>query len=863
MVGNPEHRVGFSRRARKIKPTALLAAVLAVGCTFFIPRGVFADPLNCSLAHYKALPGLEAAIVDNTLTVLWEGDDHQELRLRFTINDGTPTIQQLAIRRQNAAWVTLANHLTPEFHVVSGLRRITNQQLDPLAGLGVKITQEVIDREKWKAFWDAPLNVPGGEPSHNNNTPPQRGALNQPGLPRSPSEVKRATAIYRAQSCEVVTNGARLEVSFPGVQLGVFEGRLHYTVYKGTNLIRQEIIAKTDELSVAYKYDAGLRGMEISPASKPSARVAWRDVTNQWQEYRFGGLINDGPVTVKASNRLLAAEVPGGSIATFPPPHNFFWARETSYNLGYNWYRKDSASSFAFGVRQPESEESAADEARGPEDRRQNFALRNARPGTWQRMPVYFYVSAADASHAVDSALAFTRGDHFQPLPGYQVMATHFHMGLVERLRRAGRLDSRVPDLEVLKAAGINIAAPIDGGPFVSGFESRPPGSDDPKWFQWSQSQGAAPASAASASGDREREGGNNETANPEGASYNPLQFLADYYEAARRQSDQNFMVMPNTELLSGRLSRAVGGHTDILLSHPVFWLRGRENGQPLVEDNPVYGRVYHLGSPADMMEMASRENMLLYMPHPRSKGSTGFPDAIKDTPQFLDENYRGIGFRWGMGLDGSEQRLSEYRCLPLFDDMNNWVADKPTPPKYIEAISEIYQQGYGDDIYANNPVNYVKLKALPKPDDWTSIVDAMKRGDYFVTSGEVLIPSYQVAGTGTRRIIVAEVQWTFPLEFVEVVWGDGEHTDRKIISATGLPPFGSHRFEIPFTTDGKKWVRFAAWDSAGNGALVQPIKLVNEPSVKTVNHVKGKQAKPLDLVSGKIDRPMSGALVN
>lgn len=130
---------------------------------------------------------------------------------------------------------------------------------------------------------------------------------------------------------------------------------------------------------------------------------------------------------------------------------------------------------------------------------------------------------------------------------------------------------------------------------------------------------------------------------------------------------------------------------------------------------------------------MARREDMLIYMPHPRSKGSTGFPDAIKDTPHFLDAIYRGIGFRWGMGLDGSEQRLSEYRCLPLWDEMNNWVANKPASPKYVEAIWELYRQDFGDDIYANNPVNYVKLDRMPQPGDWSPIVNAMKSGDYFV----------------------------------------------------------------------------------------------------------------------------------
>jgi hypothetical protein len=69
-------------------------------------------------------------------------------------------------------------------------------------------------------------------------------------------------------------------------------------------------------------------------------------------------------------------------------------------------------------------------------------------------------------------------------------------------------------------------------------------------------------------------------------------------------------------------------------------------------------------------------------------------------------------------------------------------------------------------------------------------------------------------------------VEWTFPLEFVEVVWGDGRVTGRRIVPATDLAPFGRHRFEIPFDGTTQKWVRFAAWDSAGNGALVQPVKL-------------------------------------
>ena len=218
-------------------------------------------------------------------------------------------------------------------------------------------------------------------------------------------------------------------------------------------------------------------------------------------------------------------------------------------------------------------------------------------------------------------------------------------------------------------------------------------------------------------------------------------------------------------------------------------------------------------------------------MPHPRAKASTGFPDGVKET-HFAQDTYEGAGYRWGMGIDGSEKRLCEYRCLGLFDEMTNWYVDRPIPLKHMQAISEarsdIGERGRPpyDAMYANGPVNYLKIDRLPSVDDMSPIINTMKRGDYFVTSGEVLISNYAVEGTGDKRTITAEVEWTFPLDFVEVVWGDGQKTDRQIIRATDLPAFGKKRFQIPFNATGKKWVRFAAWDVATNGAFVQPIRL-------------------------------------
>jgi hypothetical protein len=765
---------------------------------------LYADPLTCNLTAYKAMPGLTAVAADNTLTVTWDGDKGSELRLRFAIDRGTPTIRELAVRRAAGSWATLATNVTPEFRVVSGLRRVTAQQLRPdsMEALGVKLTPQImeawdrqdtrgddwvkeavrggtltrdmIEKIKWEAFWDAPLYVEGSgkrPPSHATSIPPMDGIFDQPGLPRQPSEIVRATATYAAQGCEVRTNGARLEITFPGVTAGIFTGRLQYDVFKGSGLVRQVLLATTDHRSAAFKYDGGLKGLPI----QSSSRLVWRDLANRWQENRFGMPVSLGPATVWTSKRLIVAELAGGSIAAFPPPHSFYWARESEQNLGYSWYRKDTDSTFSFGLRQAEKEEDP--------EYLHNFALYSARPGTVQRMPVFLYVSADSGPATADAVLAFTHDDRFKPLPGYQVMGDHYHVSFARRLRQSGGLDNRINDIEAAKAVGINIYGIIDGS------ELR---------------------------GDRFLDG------------------LAEYYEAAKRQSDKNFLVMPNTENPGIEL----GGHTDLLVSKPTYWRPTRASGQPLVEQHPKYGTVYNLGSPEDLLEMARRENALIFIPHPRSKGSTGFPDAVKATAYYADEKYRGIGYRWGMGIDASEKRLCEIRCFELWDEMNNWIADTPTPPKFMQAISEtrsnIGDRGKPtyDDTYGMSPVTYVKLDRLPSVDDMSTIINAMDRGDYFVTSGEVLISSYAVEGTGDRRTITAEVEWTFPLDFVEVVWGDGRTTDRTIVSATDLPAFGKKRFQIPFNAAGKKWVRFAAWDVATNGAFVQPIKL--HPSTTT-----------------------------
>ena len=123
----------------------------------------WADPLTCDLAGYKAASDLTASVTNNTLTVAWSGDRGQELRLRFAIVAGAPTIEELAVKKRGGAWSVLAANVTPDFRVVSGLRRMSNQQMAPLRGLGVELTNDIVDKYRWEPFWDAPLDL--SEPS--------------------------------------------------------------------------------------------------------------------------------------------------------------------------------------------------------------------------------------------------------------------------------------------------------------------------------------------------------------------------------------------------------------------------------------------------------------------------------------------------------------------------------------------------------------------------------------------------------------------------------------------------------------------------------------------------------------------------
>jgi hypothetical protein len=715
--------------------------------------------LNCDLKDYKRIDGMSAEIRGAALEVLWDGERGEQLKAGFSIRNGQPLVSDLEVRKSGGKWVMLGRDLAPEFEVTSGKRRLSEQQMAPLRKLG-PLTPALIEREKWNAFWDAPLMIPGA-PNTNLD------------LPRKPEEIRHASASYQAGGCRVKTDGARIEITFPSLSMGIFSGELQFTMYRGSNLLRVEAIAKTEEPSVAYKYSAGLKGLAIHDET----RLVWRDVARAWQQYGFGGGVNTDQVAVKARNRLAIVETGGGSLAFLPPSHKFFFAREIETNLGFVYYRKDSETSFAVGVRQADREEpyrpyGVSDEVwdrRAHEARHDinNFALYNAPPGTWQRMPAYFYLSPSNGRETADAILAYTHDDQYKAMPGFKVLVSHFHMHFNEQLTDAGSLDTQPSWLQVFRGLGIDVAILAD---FHGDAHLNDPG---------------------------------------------PLRFKEQqvYFEGCKRFSDRNFLLIPGEEP-----DATLGGHYITFLPHPVYWSHVRTPGQSFVGTESPYGKVYHIGSPAEELDMLRREQGLMWQAHPRTKGSAGHPDAVRDQAHFLSDRFLGGSYQ-SLPVDQSQKRICEVRCLGLLDEMNNWGAGA----KYMIAEGDTYMKYPDDETFPQLIVNYVKLDRVPKfTEDWGPISKAMRSGDYYVSSGEVLLRNWAIE----RGAYTAEVEWTFPLEFVELVWGDGKTTGSQIVRATDLGALGNHRFRIPFDRSGKKWVRFAAWDSAGNGAFTQPALL-------------------------------------
>jgi hypothetical protein len=578
--------------------------------------------------------------------------------------------------------------------------------------------------------------------------------------PSHPEGTRRFAGELKLRSAKARTVGDRVEILFEGLRIGIFDGGVAYTFYPGSRLIQQEAVVKTAEPDTAYFYDTGIRMAAVAdarPGGNMDSQVSYYDTQGRLQVAAATGP-ERRPHTVRY--RAIATRLSNGSMALFPAPHQYFFARDFTSNLGSVWSRAWRGE-IALGIRQL------------PDDNTSFYPWMNAPPGTLQRMGVFYLFSDREPQAVLEEVLRYTHRDRFAPLEGHKTLATHWHLAYTVQAMAKG-FDWTPPFKPVLKDMGVDAAMIMD--------------------FH----------------GD----------GHPRDLTDLRLKELEAYYRACRAQSDASFLLIPAEEA-----NVHLGGHWALSCPKPVYWFMSRAGDAPFRSKHPEHGLVYRTGNAGEVIEMIRSEGGILYQTHPRTKGSMGFPDQIRETDYFRDERYLGGGWK-AMPSDLSTLREG-VRALNLLDDMNNWGLRK----RLLGEV-DVFQIDSTHELYAHMNVNYVRMTELPSFDRYGLVLEAVSRGDYFISTGEVLLPEVSIAPGSSGAIKArAKVLWTFPLSFAEIVWSDGRQTERQIIPLDTTRAFSSGSFDWEAGGANWKWARVAVWDIAGNGAFVNPVWRERQPS--------------------------------
>jgi hypothetical protein len=301
------------------------------------------------------------------------------------------------------------------------------------------------------------------------------------------------------------------------------------------------------------------------------------------------------------------------------------------------------------------------------------------------------------------------------------------------------------------------------------------------------------------------------------------LPLLKTLHEECARLSDDELLVLPGEEP-----NVHLGGHWISFFPKPVYWVLNRAGDKPFAEEVAGYGTVYHVGSADDVLRLMEKEGGLMWTAHPRIKGSRGFPDNHLDAAFYRSDRFLGGAWK-SMPLDLSHPRLGS-RVLDLQDDLAN-RGDR----KYILGEVDIFRVEPGMETYAHMNINYLKLERAPRyTDGWQPVLDALRGGRFFVSTGEVLIPEFSIGGKESGQALMtvggqtvelrAKVEGTFPLSFAEIVSGDGRRVYRERIDLSDSESFSTRDIVMKIDLEGRTWARLEVWDCARNGAFTPPV---------------------------------------
>ncbi len=253
---------------------------------------------------------------------------------------------------------------------------------------------------------------------------------------------------FAPKSARAKTIGDRVEISFDGMHMGIFEGSVRYVIFPRSRLIEQVAVMSTQEPDTAYFYDTGLR------MSVDADRRVGGNMESQVSYYDPGGalrtVLSEGPErhSISVRYRTIASHTGAGSVAIFPAPHQYFFPRDYTTNMGYVWH-SSWRGLVSLGIRQY------------PDDASPYYPWSNAPPGTEQRMSMFLLVDPGDPHSALDGVAKFTHYDRFPALDGYTTFTSHWHYAYTVQAMEKG-YDWTPPFKPVLESLGVNSAMIMD-----------------------------------------------------------------------------------------------------------------------------------------------------------------------------------------------------------------------------------------------------------------------------------------------------------------------------------------------------------------------------------------------------------------
>jgi hypothetical protein len=562
----------------------------------------------------------------------------------------------------------------------------------------------------------------------------------------------------------VESQGSRTLVKIGKLTADKFTGHLEVTFYHGSPLFNIAAVMSTDADATAIVYDAGL----VNKSQKIN-KLSWIGTDEQLKSSPVNYL--DSATNLAVKYRSIAIQSNKGSLAVFPAPHQYFYPLDEAFNLKFIWHGRhyrNTVEGYGIGIRQ----ELEGDHRYVP--------WFNAPPGTKQRLNFFCLIGNKGNDEVLNEVKKFTNSDRYAAIPGFKTMSSHFHNEFIMNVVRANKPVPDKPEfVEVFKRMGVDIVHLAE--------------------FHY--------------------------TAHPKGPDSLRLEELKSLFEQCKRLSDTNFLLLPGEEP-----NEFFGGHWLDIFSKPVYWVMSRNKEQPFVENRPGYGKVYHIGDKTDMLKLLEAEEGLAWTAHPRTKGSVNAPDIYAHEDFFKSDRFMGAAWK-AMPADLSQPRLGK-RVLDLLDDMNNW-GDRKT----VMAEADLFTITKENEMYAHMNVNYMMLDQLPQyTDSWKPVLDAMQHGRFFSTTGEVLMKDLKLNGkrsgdtvdlgpTGIAKLEM-DLSWTFPLNFAEVISGDGEKVYRERIDLRDTKAFGARKFSLNPKLKARKWMRLEVWDCAVNGAFSQTFYL-------------------------------------